>query len=183
MNLSVIIPVYNEAENIKCTLQEVLSAAKKIEEIKKIDVIVVDDHSSDRTYEVVTELKDPGVRVLRLSRRSGSHTALRAGIMQAEGDAVLCISADGQDDPFCLRAMLEQLRSGKSVVWALRGDRKAEPWYIRFPAQLFYKMLFSLVKSKENMIDLCRADFFLLDKKITQAINACPERNLSLIHI
>ncbi|NQT23018.1 MAG: glycosyltransferase family 2 protein, partial [Candidatus Omnitrophica bacterium] len=175
-----VIPVYNEAENINVVLRELFSVCKKIAGIDNLQVIVVDDHSPDGTFDIVNELNDSRITILRLSRRSGSHMALRAGIREAAGEVVLCISADGQDDPFCLGKMLDKWRSGSHVVWALRKDRKKEPWYVRIPAQLFYRLLFSFLKGEDNKIDLCRADFFLLDKKVIQSINACPERNTSL---
>jgi len=181
MNLSIIIPSYNEHGNIGNTVKEVLSAAEKISIVKSVEVIVVDDHSSDNTYAGIAALGDQRVSCLRLSRRSGSHTALRAGIMKATGDALLCISADGQDDPACLGRMLERKVAGATVVWALRKDRKSESWYIRKPAELFYKILFSLLSAKGSKIDLSRADFFLLDRIVATAINACPERNTSLV--
>ncbi|MDO8535872.1 MAG: glycosyltransferase family 2 protein, partial [Candidatus Omnitrophota bacterium] len=181
MNLSVIIPAYNESENIRSTVLEMLSMAEKIREIKDTEVIVVDDHSSDKTFAAVVEIGDPRVRCIRLSRRSGSHTALRAGIRMASGEAVFCISADGQDDPACLGNMLVRWRNGANIVWALRRDRANESWYIRKPAEFFYKILFSLLSAKGSKIDLSRADFFLLGRTVVDAINACPERNTSLL--
>jgi len=181
MNLSIIIPAHNEAENIKNTINEAFSVTDKISEIKKLEVIVVDDHSSDSTYAGVVSLGDPRIKCIRLSRNSGSHTALRAGIRKASGEAVLCISADGQDDPSCLKDMLEKRKEGAAIVWALRKSRKNESWYVRKPAELFYKILFYLLSAAGSKIDLSRADFFLLDRIVADAINACPERNTSLL--
>ncbi len=87
------------------------------------------------------------------------------------------ISADSQDDPSCLHKMLEEWHNGSDVIWALRKDRKKEPWYIRQPAQLFYRLFYSLTEIRHGKIDLSRADFFLLDKTVVNAINACSERN------
>jgi len=180
MNLSVVIPVYNESENIRTTMQELFSVANKIPDIAGIQIVVVDDHSSDGTYDVAKELNDPRIICLRLSRRSGSHIALRAGIRESTGDAALCISADGQDNFSCLGGMLEKWRAGSSIVWGLRQNRQGEPWYIRKPAQIFYRVLLRLLNSDEQKIDLSRADFFLMDRVIMDAVNACPERNTSL---
>ncbi|MGB2706357.1 MAG: glycosyltransferase family 2 protein [Candidatus Omnitrophota bacterium] len=180
MNLSVVIPVYNEAKNIKTTIKEILSAAENITDIEKIHIIAVDDHSSDDTYNVINNLNDSRITCLRLSRRSGSHTALRAGLLEAKGDAVLCISGDGQDDPSCLKDILDRWERGVKIVWALRKSRKEEPWYIRKPAESFYKVISWMLANEGKGIDLCRADFFLLDRAIVDAICACPERNTSL---
>jgi len=135
MNLSVVIPAYNESDNIYSTVTEILSIADKISGIGKTDIIIVDDHSSDGTYDSVVKMGDPRVKCVRLSRSSGSHVAIRAGLKEASGDAVLCISADGQDDPACLKAMLEKWRKGAHIIWALRKTRDNEPWYIKKPAR------------------------------------------------
>jgi len=180
MNISVVIPVYNESDNIKTTIRELFSVADKIPGIEKIEIIVVDDRSQDGSYDAANSLNDSRVKCVRLSRRSGSHTALRAGIKESGNEAVLCISADGQDDPSCLGGMLEKWSGGSKVVWALRKTRKGEPWYIRKPAQIFYRIIFRLLGSEDSGIDLCRADFFLLDRAVVDAINACRERNTSL---
>jgi len=180
MKISVVIPTFNEEKNIKITIPELLSVMDKIPDIEETQIIVVDDCSSDGTFDEVSRFNDPRIVCLKLSKRCGSYTALRAGIREAGGEAVFFISADGQDDPSCLNNMLEKWRSGTGVVWACRRDRKGEEWYIRRPAELFYKLLFSLLSKEEKKIDLSRADFFLLDRAVVDAINLCPERNTSL---
>ncbi len=180
MNLSVVIPAHNESKNISNTIIELFDISRKLRNITKLQVIVVDDHSSDDTYQVVNKLNDARIICLRLSRRSGSHTALRVGSREASGRVVLCISADGQDDPSCLKLMLEKWEDGATVVWAIRQARFDEPWYIRRPAELFYKLLFWFLNREESNIDLSRADFFLLDRVVVDAINSCLERNTSL---
>ena len=88
MNISVVIPAYNESGNIRSTVGELFSVTEKIPELKKVEVIVVDDHSSDDTFQAASSMQDPRLSCIRLSRRSGSHTAIRAGIMESTGDAV-----------------------------------------------------------------------------------------------
>jgi len=179
-DLSVVIPAYNEGNNIQGVIEELFSVIKKIPEIKKVQVIVVDDHSADATYEQILKLSDPRVICLRLSRRSGSHVALRAGLSLVKAQAALCISADGQDNPACLSEIVDRWKKGANVVWALRKDRNDEPWHIRRPAELFYKLLFLMLNTELRTVDLSRADFFFLDNKVVEAINSCPERNTSL---
>jgi len=180
MNLSIVIPAYNEEQNIGVIVKESLSSIESVSAISEVEIIVVDDHSSDNTFKVIEDLNDNRVRCLRLSKRSGSHVALRAGIRSASGDAVLCISADGQDDPAALKDMIEKRAKGSKVVWALRKNRQKEPWYVSIPAALFYKILTTLTNQQNNQIDLSRADFYLLDRDIVNAINSCPERKTSL---
>jgi len=181
MNLSIIIPAYNETSNIEVTIRELLDAVKKIPWVEHVRVTVIDDHSSDDTYDVCGRMKNAQVTCLRLSKRCGSHVALRAGLKEAGGDAVLCVAADGQEDPKAVKDMLLKWKNGTRVVWALRKDRKNEPWYIRKPAQVFYRIMFWLAGTEFKQVDLYRADFFLLDKAVVAAINSCPERNTSLM--
>ena len=180
MNLSVIIPAYNEADNIKATVEELLKAIDRISDIGDVKVVVVDDHSSDNTYDIVRNMKNPRVMCLRLSRRSGSHAALRAGFIESDGDYVMCLSADGQDDPNCLNQMLLKLCSGCNIVWALRKNRNKESLIIKLFAKTFYKILLRLIGSEQSGIDLSRADFYILDRHVLDAIKSCSERNTSL---
>ena len=180
MTLSVVIPAYNESKNIKTTIREVLSTLDKMPDIDRTEVLVVDDHSSDGTFEAAGGMDDSRVKCLRLSRRCGSHTALRAGMKESTGEAVLFTSADGQDDPACLVDMLKKWRKGAKVVWALRKTRRGEPWYITKPAQAFYRLLTCLGGVEKTDIDISRANFYLLDRIVVNAINNCLERHTSL---
>jgi dolichol-phosphate mannosyltransferase len=180
MNISVVIPAYNESGNIRSTVGELFSVTEKIPELKKVEVIVVDDHSSDDTFQAASSMQDPRLSCVRLSRRSGSHTAIRAGIMESTGDAVFCISADGQDNPACLEGMLKKLRAGANVVWVLRKNRRRESWFIRRSAQLFYSVLTLLGGAQQSGIDMSRAMSCLLDRLAADAVNRCSERNTSL---
>lgn len=159
---------------------ELLSIVNAINVIDEVKVVVIDDHSSDNTYDVVKRINDPRISCLRLSRRSGSHTALRAGIKATNGDAVLCISADGQDNPNCLGKMISEWESGHKIVWALRKDRKNESYFSRLTAQIFYFILFLVIRGGRSGIDLSNADFYLLDRVVVKSINSCQERNTSL---
>lgn len=179
MKLSVVIPAYNEASNIARTIRDISEALARSDE-KEYDVVVVDDHSDDDTFGVVRGMGEPRINCVRLSRRSGSHAAVRAGLRVARGDAVLCMAADGQDDAGAAVEMAKKWRSGVQVVWALRKDRKTEHWHVRKFAQLFYSLLSLVGESQETGIDFSRADFFLLDRAVVDALNACSEKNTSL---
>ncbi len=180
MKLSVVIPALNEAENIEQTIKELLAAINASSDLVAThELIIIDDHSEDHTFERASGVGAVNLRVIRLSRRSGSHMAIRAGLANATGDAVLCISADGQDDPSVLRHMLDRWQQGNNIVWALRKNRADESLAQRLFARFFYRLL-GWFGSAPAGIDLSRADFYLLDRKVVAAINACPERNTSL---
>lgn len=180
MKLSIVIPAYNEAENILPMIEKLHSVIHALpERIEKHEIIVIDDHSNDGMFDRVQPFASDELRVFRLSRRSGSHTALRVGLEYATGDATLCIAADGQDNPEAIPSMLTKWYDGQKIIWALRRNRQDEPLFMRFLVKLFYSMLtfFSDVRSP---FDLSRADFYLLDKKVVSAIVSCRERNTSL---
>lgn len=181
MKISFVIPAYNESGNITFCIKELLSTVDELPDIDEVQIIVVDDHSTDNTFGVVSRMNDSRILCLRLSRRSGSHTAIRAGLREANGDTVLSISADGQEDPGCLKQMLEKRNSGNRIIWALRKNRDNESPFLHLPAKIFYKTLFFLAGSGQVQVDMSRADICLLDKSVVSAINSCPERNTSLI--
>lgn len=180
MKLSVVIPAYDESGNIGPTVEELCEAIAACAAVDQREIIVVDDHSRDGTFEAVAALGRCGVHCLRLSRRSGSHVALRAGLEAATGDAVLCVSADGQDSPAILGTMLERWTAGAQTVWGLRRGRSDEPWTVKMPSRLFYRVLRALAGDHGTDVDLSRADFFLVDRRVVEAMRACCERNTSL---
>jgi glycosyltransferase involved in cell wall biosynthesis len=178
MFLSVVIPAFNEAQNIPHIVGELLRHISEIKDVSRSEIIICDDHSADDTFQAVKQLNVSNVKCVRLSRRSGSHVAIRAGLYVARGDAVLCISADGQDDPAALPKMIQKIKEGKQIIWGVRTTRD-EPFFARQFSRLFYKLL-SLFVAKESHIDLANADFYLLDRKVVDALNFCRERNTSL---
>jgi len=179
LKLSVVIPAYNEADNLPTTITEVIRSLEHAGCATGWEIIVVDDHSEDLTYNSVANYGHPAVRCIRLSRRSGSHTAIRAGLVHSAGDAILVLSADGQDDPSVISNMLAKWHEGVHVVWALRKVRK-ERLGQKFFALAFYEVIKRLGTTDPDKIDMARADFFLLDRSAAQALNSCQERNTSL---
>lgn len=178
--LSILIPAYNEAGNLPGTIRDIQNHLLRTEFADFHEIIVVDDHSTDGTYEVARSLQGQHVGCLRLSKNNGSHTAMRMGLPFTRGDAVIVLSADGQDDPQAIPDLLGKWKQGAQVVWALRRSRKGEPFFKKMAATAFYRILAFLLKSRENPIDLSRADFYLLDRKMVAAINSCREKNTSL---
>jgi len=180
MYLTVVLPAYNESDNIVQVIDELCKTFEKNQALSKYEIWVIDDHSEDDTFQKVQSFQKPNINALRLSRRSGSHTAIRAGLAQAQGDILLCISADGQDNAAeILDAMIDKIKQGVHIVWGIREKRK-EPLFIKIWAMLFYRILFLFAPEGNRHINYANADFYLIHKKVIQAINACKERNTSL---
>lgn len=180
--LSVIIPAYNEADNIVPVVQSAAEVITKTDFGDNFEIIVVDDHSDDATFERVATIHDGRVRCIRLSRRSGSHVAIRAGLLESTGDAALFSAADGQDDLNVLRSMIDQWHNGYKVVWACREKRDLEPLWYRFTAGLFYKLLVIVCNSSsQGKVYMTNGDFFLLDRLVIDALNKCHENQTSIL--
>ena len=179
MRLSIVIPAYNEAGNIRETIDELKRNISQCKSVKDIEVIVVDDHSSDSTFQAVALMKDRKIKCIRLSRRSGSHTALRAGLLNATGDAVLAVSADGQENPAVFNLMLQKIQEGKHVVWGVRRKRE-ENIFSKFFAFVAYQLITMFIESDISREVLSNTDFFLISRKVVDAVNQFKERNTSL---
>lgn len=128
--LSVLIPIYNEEENVADMAAEVNAALATVG--KSWEVILVDDGSRDRSFEKIKEAigKYPGFKALRLATNFGQTAALAAGIRHAKGEVVACLDADLQNDPKDLPALLKKLDEGYDVVSGWRKDRQ-DPWLTR----------------------------------------------------
>jgi len=125
-DVSIVIPVYNEEESIKplvSELQEVLKGIKKSSEI-----IFVDDGSRDRSFTILKEaaLHDPQIRVIRFRRNAGQTAAFDAGFKAAQGDIIVTMDADLQNDPHDITRLLGKIGSF-DVVCGWRHKRK-DPW-------------------------------------------------------
>ncbi|MFQ5518602.1 MAG: glycosyltransferase family 2 protein [Mariprofundus sp.] len=172
--LSVILPAYNEAEGLGQALEQTYAVLKDIG--GSFEIIVVDDGSSDHTWDVVSEYcgRWPELSGLRLSRNFGKENAICAGLDGAAGDAVILSDADLQHPPQIIADMLEKWRQGFQVVEAVKRRRVKENWLTRTAARCFYALLSFLTD-----FDLRGAsDFKLLDRAVIDAWKAMGERNV-----
>lgn len=170
--LSVIVPVFNEEENLP-TLYERLTAG--LGQLGSYEIILVDDGSQDRSAEIGLQLagQDNRVKLVELSRNFGHQAALSAGIDRARGDAVVMMDADLQDPPELLREFVTHWESGNQVVYAIRANRK-EGWRTRLCYHVFYRLLHGMA---DISIPVDAGDFCLMDRVVVDALRALPERN------
>ncbi len=171
--LSVIVPCYNEEDSI-AELYRRLSAACHPYAERGYEIILVNDGSRDRTWEMIDELhaRDPHVRGICFSRNFGHGMALTAGLDACRGERVLIIDADLQDPPELLPQMMQQMDAGAEVVYGKRSRREGETWFKRTSASLFYKLL-----DRMSDVPMPRdtGDFRLISRKVVDALKAMPE--------
>ena len=124
MELSIVIPVYNEEENVEPLIQEINAAMKPLR--KPYEIVVVDDGSRDATFSVLARLhqREPSLRVVRLKRNFGQTAAIAAGLAHSEGDVVVLMDGDSQNDPKDIPALLAELKKGNDLVCGWRANRR-----------------------------------------------------------
>lgn len=172
--LAFVLPVFNE----EATLPPLYQALKvEIDRLKPSDyeIVFVNDGSVDGSLEVLRQLRrqDPCVKFVGLSRNFGHQPAINAGIDRADGDVVILMDADFQDDPAAVPALLREWEAGFDVVYAIRVNRK-EGGIRRFLSAAFYRILDSLSETRHP---LNAGIFSVLDRRVAAVLRRMPERN------
>ncbi|SFT20738.1 glycosyltransferase family 2 protein [Paenibacillus sp. BC26] len=175
IEISVVIPVYNEAVHIAGSLRTVAEQLQKT--TSSFEIIVIDDGSRDETWSRLSSLGQqlPELYSYRLSRNFGKEYALCAGLDQARGRAVIIMDSDMQHPPSLLSQMIHLWRNeGKQIVECVKVNRGKERFDKALGASLFYSLL-----NRLSGMDLRGAsDFKLLDRRIVDAWKLMPERNM-----
>jgi polyisoprenyl-phosphate glycosyltransferase len=179
MRLSIITPAFNEAANLEVMYGRLAAACSAAG--LEWEWMIVDDHSSDATFQLTERLaaRDPRVRGLRLSRNSGSHTAIACGLHHVTGAAAAVLAADLQDPPETLAALIREWRAGAQVVWATRRRREGETAPGLGFSRVYYFIMRHIVGMKE--MPASGADFFLADRVVVDAFRRFPERHVSVL--
>lgn len=173
--ISIIVPAYNEQDNIKPLIEAVSRELKKF----SWDILFVDDGSSDGTLKVLKaqSAKNKRVSYVSFSRNFGHQAALRAGLKFAQGDAVVSMDADMQHPPELLTKLIAEWEHGSQVVYTIREDSDEQSFLKKITSKLFYKTINFL---SDLNIQNGAADFRLLDRKIVTIINEEREADLFL---
>lgn len=179
--LAIIVPCLNEEEIIGKSYSELSSVLKTLIEQQKISsdsyICFVDDGSSDKTWELISELsKNKDLKGLKLSRNFGHQAAQLAGLTQSEADIFITIDADLQDDANTIIEMVDKYHQGCEIVFGVRSDRNSDGFLKRHISQFYYKLAqFLGVNGIYN-----HADFRLMSKKVVDILKELKECNIYL---
>lgn len=163
--VSVVVPLYNEAEGIVGFAQEL--SGKMDDFWPNYEILLIDDGSTDNSNQLLIEYCEnkTNVSLIGLSRNFGKESALSAGIAAAKGDAIITIDADGQHPPEMIEQFLDKWKSGAQVVVGVREKTGDEALTKRFGSRVFYSLL-----NKMGVPIVARStDFRLIDREVAAA--------------
>ncbi len=177
--LSIVVPAFNEEKNLPFLLERLKAVMADIP--ASWECVIVDDHSTDGTFELLAKVaaEDARVRVIRLARNHGSFPAITCAFHHVTGDAAVVLAADMQDPPELIRSLFDHWRQGSDVVWACRAKREGESAATIVFSKMYYFIMRKVAGIKE--LSATGADFFLIGRAVISALNESTERNMSLI--
>ncbi len=182
IRLAIVVPCFNEEEVLPETSQRLLSMLTGLQDrqLASTDSSIhfVDDGSKDGTWAMIESLAAVDVRVhgIKLSRNRGHQPALLAGLLSVQGDAVVSIDADLQDDVSVIEAMVQAFAAGAEVVYGVRDSRQTDSAFKRNTALMYYGLM------RKLGVDLVHnhADFRLLGRRAVEALRQYGEVNMFL---
>lgn len=179
MKLIIVIPCYNEEQNIKRTTSEILKVLENIKATGKIseyEITYVDDGSTDMTWSIIEKLSCDVLHGLKLSHNVGHQNALWAGYeyVQDKCDMVVSIDADLQQDPNAISIMVDEFLNGNEVVYGIRNNRLTDNLFKKLSSLSFYRIVRLLgVDILPN-----HADYRLLSNRACKTLVSYPECNI-----
>ena len=170
--ISIVVPVYNEEENIAHFVQSVTAVMEQLP--YTYEMLFIDDGSRDRSREILLELGtcDPRVQSIFLARNSGHQLALTCGIDHAEGDAVITMDGDLQHPPELLPVLLAKWEEGYDIVQTVRLTTEGASLFKRLTSKYYYRLLNAL---SDVEIQEGGSDFRLMDRKAVLALRRYRE--------
>ncbi|HEY9106434.1 MAG TPA: glycosyltransferase family 2 protein [Roseateles sp.] len=182
IKLAIVLPCYNEEEVLPETNKRLLALLDRMQATGAVSadsaIHYVDDGSRDRTWSLIEGLAaaDPRVHGIKLSRNRGHQAALLAGLLTVEGDALVSIDADLQDDVDVIEKMVAEFAGGAEVVYGVRDSRETDTAFKRHTALAYYGLM------RRMGVDLVHnhADFRLLGRRAVEALREYGEVNMFL---
>ena len=172
--LSVVAPCFNEAASLPSFLSDLRTCLESLG--IGYEVVLVDDGSSDSSWDVLANFDWPQLRGLRLLANRGHQVALDAGLRATTGEYVVTMDSDGQHPPKVVAELLDAaLTQDVDVVYAIRSDRSDDGWYKKNSARAYYRVMRGLtgVPVLESA-----ADFRLMSRFVVDVVNGVPEQKV-----
>ena len=171
--ISIVVPVYNEGAHIRKSMacvEEICDNAGIL-----FELVLIDDGSKDKTYELVCDLaqKDTRIKGLQFSRNFGKEATIFAGMEYIKGDCCAVIDCDLQHPPETLVEMYHLWEEGYDVIEGIKSNRGKEGIIHKMFVGIFYGIMSSLMKMDMN----ATSDFKLMDKKVVEVLLSLPEKN------
>ena len=167
--LSIVCPAYQEEQVLPLFHVELSRVLADLDDVQDIEIIYVDDGSTDRTLEVIHALgnSDSRVRYLSLSRNFGHQAALTAGLEESRGDIVVSMDSDLQHPPALLPELLRRWREGADIVLTIREEDQRLSLWKRLTSRWFYRVMNLL---SDTDVRLAAADYRLMSRKAVDAL-------------
>ena len=174
MDISVVIPVYNEESNLAALYQRLGGVLGTMQ--VSYELVFVNDGSRDNSMLLLHELaeRDERVRYVNFSRNFGHQIAVTAGLDVARGASAVIIDADLQDPPELIPDLYRKLHEGYEVVYARRRSRQGENMLKKLTAKIFYRIL---TRITHISIPVDTGDFRIISRKVLNALRLMPEQN------
>lgn len=175
IHISVITPVYGCCNSLNILYERLKKTLSTITD--DFEIIMVNDASPDDAWETITKLatQDTRVKGINLSRNFGQHYAITAGLDYAEGDWVVVMDCDLQDQPEEITKLYNKAKEGYDVVFGRRVDRK-DNFFKRLTSKLFYKIYDYFTESN---VDNSIANFSIISNKVLNSLRKLKEQNRS----
>ncbi|MDA0783813.1 MAG: glycosyltransferase family 2 protein [Bacteroidetes bacterium] len=174
IDLSVIIPIYNEEMNLVPMNNRIISALSPLG--IQYEIVYVNDGSKDNSLPIIMGLSEENasVKYIDFSRNFGHQIAISAGLEHAVGERIVIMDGDGQDPPELIPDLLKKSLEGFEVVYAKRKKRKGESFLKKLTAKLFYRFLANITQIE---IPLDTGDFRLIHRKVQKVLLNMPEQH------
>ena len=181
--ISLVLPLYNEQESLGILLDELCKYLSKNHSKYLFEITFVDDYSTDSSYSIIKNYSDSTpnnirLSVVQLSKNSGSHIAITAGLNISRGDFVIVLASDGQDPMEVISTLINEWKKGAELVLAARSDNLDHGAI----SKLLSKMAWKIMKWSTGLeMPKLGCDLFGVDRKVINAYNKLNERNTAFL--
>lgn len=172
-DFSIVIPIYNEEENIPELYRRLGAALKKI---GTYEIIFIDDGSEDNSFQIARDIaiKDKTVKVIKFSRNFGQHPAINAGFHHATGKYIVLMDADLQDDPADIKILYEKIKEGHDIVFTqIKNSERS--FFNKINSAIFH-FVFSRLSGAGNPPNI--GTFRIFNRKVLASVNKYSERRI-----